>query len=122
MAATTETARDLEFLISEAPGSLSRELVTVASGAGALVAGTVLGKITSGGKYTVYDDDNNDGSETAVGILTHAVDATSADQKASIIVRLAEVSNAKVVWGANNDADDKTAGKADLAATYVIFR
>lgn len=46
--ATTMGARAYEFLLSEAPGSLSREAVTIASGAGALVAGTVLGRITLG--------------------------------------------------------------------------
>lgn len=122
MAATTETARDLGFLLSEAPGTLSRESVTVVSGAGALVAGTVLGKITTGGKYTSYDDDNTDGSETAVGILTHAVDATSADVAATLIVRLAEVTSAALIWAETNDATDITNGLADLAAKYLIAR
>lgn len=122
MAATTESVRHADFLISEAPGTLSRETITVASGQGALVAGTVLGKITSGGEYGAYDDDNNDGTETAVGILLHNIDATSAAVKATIIVRLAEVSDAKVTWASTNDAGDKTAGKADLAAKYIVFR
>lgn len=53
--------------------------VTIASGAGVLDVGTVLGKITSGGKYKAYASGNSDGSQTAVGILTERVDATSAD-------------------------------------------
>jgi hypothetical protein len=44
----TEPFRPYEVLLSEAPGTLSRESVTIASGAGALTAGTVLGKITKG--------------------------------------------------------------------------
>jgi hypothetical protein len=48
MTAYTEAARNTEVLLSEAPGSLSRETITVISGAGALAAGTVLGKITKG--------------------------------------------------------------------------
>lgn len=121
MAATTESARDLEFLISEAPGTLSREQVIVAAGAGVLAAGTVMGQISEGGKYAPYDDDNVDGTGTAVGILTHQVDAT-ADVKATLIVRLAEVANAKIVWASTNDAGDKTAGLADLAAKFIIAR
>jgi len=46
MIALTQSARSAEFLLSEAPGSLSREAVVVASGAGALVPGSVLGRVT----------------------------------------------------------------------------
>ena len=46
MTALTQSARSAEFLLSEAPGSLSREAVVVASGAGALVPGSVLGRVT----------------------------------------------------------------------------
>ena len=43
---TTMAARTGEFLLSEAPATLSREAVVIASGAGALVAGSVLGRTT----------------------------------------------------------------------------
>lgn len=43
---TAMAARTGEFLLSEAPGTLSRESVTIASGAGALAAGSVLGRTT----------------------------------------------------------------------------
>jgi hypothetical protein len=52
--------------------------VTIASGAGALVAGTVLGRITATGEFDEYDDDGDDnGCRTAVCILAVDVDATS---------------------------------------------
>jgi hypothetical protein len=43
---TSMAARTGEFLLSEADGTLSREAVILASGAGALAAGSVLGRIT----------------------------------------------------------------------------
>lgn len=43
---TTMAARTGEFLLSEAPGTLSREAVVLASGAGSLSAGSVLGRVT----------------------------------------------------------------------------
>jgi len=46
MTATTMGGRPYEFLLSEASGTLSRDSVVVASGAGSLVAGSVLGRIT----------------------------------------------------------------------------
>lgn len=48
MTVFTEGPRTAEYLISEAPGHLSREAVTVNAAAAALVAGTVLGQITLG--------------------------------------------------------------------------
>jgi len=74
------------------------------------------------GKYVAYDDDSTDGSDVAAGILIYPVDATSADQDAVIIARLAEIDSARLVWAATNDANDKTAGLADLATATVIAR
>ncbi len=86
--------------------------ITVASGEGVLAAGTVLGRLTSG-KYAAYDDTANDGSQTAVAVLAHPIDATSAD-----------VATAAIVHGEVNEAlltglDD--AGTLDLldAGVYV---
>lgn len=53
--------------------------ITVASGAGVLTRGTVLGRITASGKYIKSVASANDGSQTPVAILADAVDATSAD-------------------------------------------
>jgi len=60
------------------------EPVVIASGAGVLVKGTVLGKITASSKYDVYDDGNADGTETAKRILAHDIDATAADVNVSV--------------------------------------
>lgn len=106
-----------EFLLSEANGSISRDEIVVASGAGDLAAGTVLGKITASGKYTVYDAavDPADGSETAVGVLYAPVDATSADAAGVMIARHAEVIEVKLT---GIDAG----GKTDLAAAQIFVR
>ncbi|MGE4536319.1 MAG: head decoration protein [Desulfovibrio sp.] len=52
---------------------------TIASGAGALVRGTVLGKITASGKYLKAIGTAEDGSQTPDAILAEDADATSAD-------------------------------------------
>lgn len=48
-----------------------------------LVRGTVLGRITTGGKFTAYDADVDpaDGSEDPVAILARDTDATDGDVK-----------------------------------------
>lgn len=122
MAAVTESNRNLEFLLTEGPGTLSRETVTVASGQGLLKSGSVLGKITASGKYGLYDDDNTDGTETAAAILCYDTDATAADVPAAVIFRVAEVKAGSLVWAATNDAGDKAAGVADLSAKFIISR
>jgi len=82
----------------------------------------VVGKITSGGKYSAYDDDNSDGTETAAGILVCAVDATDGDLPGVIIDRDAEVKDDLLVFADSNDATDITNGKADLETLGIRIR
>lgn len=97
---------------------------TLADGSTDFVAGDGFTITIAAGdsKYVAYDDDNPDGSSAAAGILYAAVDATSADQDAVIITRLAEVATDKLAWASTNDTNDKAAGLVDLAARYIISR
>jgi DUF4097 and DUF4098 domain-containing protein YvlB len=52
---------------------------TIASGAGALLRGTVLGKITASGKYRPAKASSSDGSQAPDVILAEYADATSGD-------------------------------------------
>lgn len=104
-----------EFLLSEGNGSISREQVVISSAAGALVPGTVLGKLTAGGEYVAYANGAADGSEVAAGILYAAAPDSAADQKAVIIARHAEVIESELT---GIDA----AAKADLLALGIICR
>lgn len=104
-----------EFVLSEAPGTLSREEVTIDLSAGALVAGTVMSKLTASGKWVAYDDAGTDGSEVASGVLYAAVPDSAADQKGVIIARQAEVAQVHLT-GYNANA------KVDLAAVGIIVR
>lgn len=112
-----------EFLLSEANGSLSREVVTVASGAGVIAPGTVLGKLTSGGKFVPSPATGSDGSQTAVAVALYGCDATSADQKITVIARDAEV-NANLISHASSvdDATKRAAKATQLAAVGIIVR
>jgi len=122
MSTLTEKNRVGEFILAEANGTISREVVVVASGAGILESGTALGKVTATGKYNVYDNNLTDGTQLLAGILYNSVNATSADQDAVMICRDAEVASEKIVWASANSAGDKTAGIADLAALSVFVR
>ncbi len=120
MATLTEGRHTGEHLISDL-GSISRDVVTIASGSGKLAPGRVLSKLSAGGKYVPYDNVGTDGSEVAKAILYAAVDATSADVRAVVHSRLCEVKASLLDWGAVDGAG-QTAGLADLAGSYVIGR
>lgn len=108
-----------DWLKREADSYFSRETVTIASGAGVLPSGRVLGKITASGKYTsvVAVSTGATGEDTGAAILLSPVDATAADVEAVVIVRDAIVSNQGLSYGADVDtANERAAIHADLAA------
>lgn len=118
-----ESPRKLAFLLSEAPGKLSRDTVTIVSGAGKLDAGTVLGKITVSGKYTSSPDSGADGSQTGVAVLAEPVDATSADVVALAITDLAEVKTSMlIVHSTVNDATKRATKIAQLRGSKIKAR
>lgn len=116
-----EPVRPLEFLVSEANGQLSRQQVVIAIAAPAMVAGTVLGRITANGQYTIYNNGAADGSEVADAVLAYDVPDSAAVQNAVVIDRLAEVQGALLNWGANDGAGI-TAGTTDLLAKNIKIR
>lgn len=108
-----------EWLLSEAEGQRSRDVVTVTiAGAVALPSGTVLGKITASGKFIKYLDGAADGSQTAAAILLNSLPGTNGDYKATVFNTDAEVIGAMLNGGAGVDAN----GKADLLALGIKVR
>lgn len=74
--------------------------VTIASGQN-LARGAVVGRITSGGQYVLSTSGASDGSQTPVGILVQATDATGGAKTASIY-RTGEFNQAAVILGAGH--------------------
>lgn len=114
------------FLISEANGHLSREVVTINNGGGTelvLQGGLVLARLTADGSYLPYDNVGSDGSETARAILFNPVlIPAGASRKCTIVARLAEVNASELIWADTVDGAGITAGLADLAAAFIIGR
>lgn len=115
MPTLTEGRHTAEFLLSEANGYRSREVVTIAAAAAALSAGTVLGKITASGKYVAYSDAASDGSQAAAAVLYANVPDSASDQSAVVIIRDAEVKGTSLT---GSDAN----GVADLKALGILVR
>lgn len=122
----TEGARNLAFVLSEGNGKISRDVVTIASGAGKLEAGTVLGRITASENYVASPEAEvvgKEGAETAMAVLAYRVDATSEDVEAVVIARHAEVKEPMLVFDATVDNASKIAAKLEqLSAATIIAR
>ena len=72
----------LGFVLSEASGNRSYETVTIASGAGVLKPGAVLGMVTASKKYVGSPNAEvagKEGAETATAVLAYGVDASTSD-------------------------------------------
>ena len=123
MTVLVETRLPGEFILSEANGKRSREAITIASGAGIIAAGTVLGKITASGKFVASAAGATDGSEVPAAVAIYGADASSADVSVSAIVRDAEVNGKCLTWHADRDQPaEKAAANAALANLGVIVR
>lgn len=107
----TQGVQTAEFLLTEAPGSLSREQIAVAAGE-ALPAGQLLEQEADGFGYVPYGT-TEDGK--AVAILYAPLRASEADRRATAIVRLAEVAEARLT---GLDAKART----DLLTAFIAVR
>ena len=111
------------FLIWEVLRDYTRETVTIASGAGKLAPGTVLGKITTGGKYTALAPAATNGSQNAAGILWGDVDATDADVLGVAVVRGPAIVNRHEISFPEGATEAQiTATTTALAALGIILR
>jgi hypothetical protein len=118
----TEGVRPLAFVLEEL-GTISREVVTIKSGAGKLKAGTVLGQITVGGKYVISGHATvagSEGAEAAKAVLAYPVDATDVDVQAVVIRRLAEVKKPMLIFDDTVNDAAKIATKLGQLATHNI--
>lgn len=123
MPVKTEVQGTGYFIKSEATGDRSRDQITIASGQGVIVSGTVLGKITASSKYGLYDNDATDGRQTVAGLAYAYYDATSADVAAVAITRDAEVFLERLTWGAAvTTQGEKDAAVVELTAAGIITR
>ena len=123
MTTLTEGKHAGGFLVWEVLRDYTRETISIASGAGKLEPGTVLGKITTGGKYTGLAPTATNGSQNAVGILWAGVDASAADAPGVVVLRgPALVNQHELVWPNGATEAQITAATTALAALGIILR
>jgi hypothetical protein len=97
---------------------------TIADGATDFAAGDrfAITVAAGSGKYKEYNPANTDGSQTAVAILYASVDATGGDTEGVVIARHAEVNAEELIWFSGADANQKSAGLAQLKTHDIIAR
>ena len=106
----------------EAPSQYSREDVTVASGQN-LAFGTIVARLNTGGKIVAASSGGSDGSQTAIGVITAAVNASAADAPGVIVARHAVVAKDALVYGAGLDNQPKKdAALAQLKTAGIVAR
>jgi hypothetical protein len=111
------------FLVWEVLRDYTRDAVTIASGAGKLEPGTVLGKITTGGKFTALAPAATNGSQNAAGILWDTVDASTADAPGVVVLRgPAIVNRHEITWPDGATEAQITAATTALATIGIILR
>ena len=93
--------------------------ITVVSGAGALVRGQVLGRITLTHKYTKLAPAASGGSEVACGLLVLAANATLGDAAGHAFVQGAFMSTA-FVWPAGITVAQKLVALEQLQSRGII--
>jgi Bacteriophage lambda head decoration protein D len=123
MTTLTEGKHAGGFLVWEVLRDYTRDTVTIASGAGKLAPGTVLGRITTGGKFTSLASAATNGSQNAAGILWAGVDATDADAPGVVVLRgPAIVNRHEIIWPEAATEAQITAATTALAALGIILR
>ena len=123
MPVLTEPPSMGDVLKYEVNPNYTREVVTLLVGMPYPV-GSVLGKITASGKYTLSPATGADGSQVASAVLLYAVDATLADATGIVVARgPAIVSRAGLAYDATVDDGAKITTKiGQLAAAGIVAR
>ena len=123
MTTLTEGKHTGGFLVWEVLRDFTRDTVIIASGAGKLAPGTVLGKLTSGGKFTALTPGASNGSQNAAGILWGHADATDVDASAVVLVRgPALVNRHEIVLPDGITEAQIATATAALAALGIVMR
>jgi NAD(P)H-nitrite reductase large subunit len=111
-----------DIVKDEGRNRFSRDTDILSSGSGKVVTGTVLGKLTNGGKFKPLAPDATDGTQIAAAIILQHADATAVDQEVVNLKRRAQVVSQNLVWPGAITAAQKQAALDQLAALGIIAR
>lgn len=114
---------DSDVVFEEIANRGSRDEVTIASGSGVVLVGTVLGKVAATGNWIPFGRTaSDDAGGVAMGICLSRVDATSAAKKCVALVRRAQIVQQTLIWPASTTAGEITAALAELELKMITVR
>ena len=127
MAILTKGKASAAFIVSESNGYRSRDDVTVTVPADTTyAAGTILGEITSSGKFVRHDTANSPaGIGTEAGVLFETLVNTTGsgvDHSSVSFARDAEVAESELTYEVGADGPQITASNLALKALGIIVR
>lgn len=104
--------------------NISSEEIVIAANAGALVAGTVIGKVTATGQYKLHDPAAADGTEIVANTAILYADApnSAAVQKSVGDFRAGAVNANALTWKAGMTDNQKAAVTAAWAGRSLMAR
>ncbi len=111
-----------DIVKDEGENRFSRDDDTLASGSGVVVIGTVLGKVTSSGKFTPLTPGASNGSQNAAAIILETADATSEDKTVVNLKRRAQVVLQALIWPDGITDTQKKNAIAALEALGIVTR
>lgn len=109
------------FIAGEANFWRSRQHEVLAAG-DAQAAGTVLGRVTSGGKLVPHAPGASDGSQNAVAILFDDAPASAEDRRVVVLARDFEADGQVLTWAASITNPQKNTAITALAALGIVVR
>lgn len=117
----------VRFAVADATREISVPLSQVMNQSGGmafkLAPGTVLGKITTGGKFTQLAPAASNGSQNAAGILWGPADATAADAAAVVVLRGPAIVNRNdLIWPTGATEPQIATATAALTALGILLR
>lgn len=111
-----------DIVKDEGDNRYSRDEDVLASGSGVVRLGTVLGKVTSSGKFAPLDPAASDGTKVAAAIILETADATSEDRTVVNLKRRAQVILQELIWPDGATVSQKTKALAELEALGIVAR
>lgn len=94
-------------------GELYGDEVAVFTGAGTILRGTILGRVTASGKIKPWASGSSDGSEKIVGIATVDVEAAGAGDVSFRMLLKGDVNRKRLIIAADGNGNNLTAAHID---------
>lgn len=111
------------FVSGDCDPNINNDHIVIAANSGALVAGTVLGKVTATGQYTAHDPAAVDGSEAAAALLWDDREDSTSTQRAAAVTRGPIAINGNSLTFADGISTvNRDAAVAALAALGIMVR